>query len=428
MNARRPRAFACMSDARIRIIKVVSAVPPHLASAQSAAETPGPAAPNPLQVLHRKIDAEFQRYANVEIVCTFGEPQAEYSAIHKGCALMDLPQRGILEVSGKDRQDLLNRLLTNQIVDKETKQGLLAGQGCYAFLLNNKGRIIADMNVLELGDRTLLETELRLVPVLEAEIGRYIFSEKVRLTSRIGELHQIALQGPRALGILREMSEGFGELTAMGSVATRLLDTDVIVWRDDPAGVPGYFLILPIHRTNEVWLKLIERFGTNDPQAVQTSKRKVWPSGWAAFNAARVEAGRAMFGIDFDSTVLPAETGELERAVSFTKGCYVGQEIVARMHARGQSPRLMVGIKMELDALPIAGAAVFDMEHNRIGQITSSTISPILSNAAICLAMVKKQFAAVGTELLVGAEGAIRKGFVAHLPFLHRPAGNGTDV
>jgi glycine cleavage system aminomethyltransferase T len=94
------------------------------------------------------------------------------------------------------------------------------------------------------------------------------------------------------------------------------------------------------------------------------------------------------------------------------------------MAARGQSPREIVGIKMEVDALPIAGAAVFDAQHNRVGQITSSTISPILSNAAICLGMVKKQFTAVGTELLVGAEGAIRKGHVAHLPFVRRSAEN----
>src|ERR1700683_3283084 len=103
---------------------------------------------NPLLQLHQQAQAEFQAYADVQIVSTFGQPQAEYSAIRKGCGLIDLPQRGIRKVSGKDRLDLLNRLLTNQIVDR-SKQPMSAGSGVYSFLLSNKGRIVTDMNLLE---------------------------------------------------------------------------------------------------------------------------------------------------------------------------------------------------------------------------------------------------------------------------------------
>ena len=126
------------------------------------------------------------------------------------------------------------------------------------------------------------------------------------------------------------------------------------------------------------------------------AERSARPIGWAAFNAARVEAGRPVFGIDFDgaplssaapgskedsgSGSLPAETGLFDRAVSITKGCYLGQEIVARMHARGQVARRVVGIRMEGDALPIAGAQIMDEDSNTVGVVTSSTVSPILSN------------------------------------------------
>jgi folate-binding protein YgfZ len=136
------------------------------------------------------------------------------------------------------------------------------------------------------------------------------------------------------------------------------------------------------------------------------------------FNTARIEAGRPLFGIDFDDTVLPAETGQLERAVSFTKGCYLGQEIVARMHARGQVARRIVGIKMREDALPIAGAPIVDDQQNQIGGITSSTISPVLSNASICLGLIKSAFSAVGTQIRIAAEGAFRQGIVVELPFV----------
>src|SRR5438477_12420034 len=114
---------------------------------------------NPLHASHEKAGAEFQLYGQIPIVTTFGEPQAEYAAIRKSAAIIDLPYRGILELTGKDRHVFLNNLLTNQIWDKEKKAGLVAGQQVYAFFLNTTGRIVSDMTVIELGDRTWLEMD-----------------------------------------------------------------------------------------------------------------------------------------------------------------------------------------------------------------------------------------------------------------------------
>ena len=104
--------------------------------------------------------------------------------------------------------------------------------------------------------------------------------------------------------------------------------------------------------------------------------------------------------------------------MSFTKGCYLGQEIVARMQSRGQVARLIVGIRMGGDALPIAGAQVEDEAGQGVGVVTSSTISPLLSGTAICLAMVKKESSAAGTRLRIPAEGAVRTGTIVPLPFV----------
>jgi len=383
---------------------------------------------NPLHQAHEQAEAEFQAYADVQIVSTFGQPQAEYSAIRKGCGLIDLPQRAILKVLGKDRLDFLNRFLTNQIVAKEGGQPMMAGSGTYAFLLNNKGRIAADMNVLERGDHTLLETDVRNLPQIQPALEKFVFSDDVRFEDCTATLHQIALHGPRAEQILSEVAPELGQLPVLGSASLRLMETDAIIWRDDPAGVPGYFLILPAEAAGKIWSSLLTRFSTSPADQAQPAKRRVWPTGWAAFNATRIEAGRPLFGIDFDGTVLPAETGQLARAVSFTKGCYLGQEIVARMHARGQIARLIVGIRMADDALPMAASPVCDEQRNQVGVISSSTISPILSNSAICLAMVKKQFAATGTTLLIPAEGTIRKGLVVDLPFLKPAAEGGREL
>jgi folate-binding protein YgfZ len=379
---------------------------------------------NPLRTLHDAAGAEFQSYAAIEIVSTFGEPQAEYSAIRKACGLLDLPQRGVLEFTGKDRLPFLNNLLTNQTWDKATKSGLAAGQGVYAYYLNAKGRIVADMNVLEVGDgRTLLETDARMVEPLRAAFDKYLFVEQVKMTSLVGKSHQVAALGPKAKEILDEVSTpSIGDLPQRGCAATSVFDVPAVVFRDDMAGVPGYVLVFDRAAAGAVWEGLRKRFG----ESAELGKRNLRPVGWAAFNAARIEAGRPVFDIDFgnsadpEKSVVPAEVGprEFARAVSVTKGCYIGQEIVARMYARQQVAKQLIGFKVEGDHLPIAGAPLLDAQQNQVGVVTSSTVSPVLSNAAIGLGYVKRPHFAEGTVLHVPAEGAIRTATVVKTPFV----------
>jgi len=376
-----------------------------------------PSLPNPLIDLHRnQPDTEFQPYADLEIASTFGQPEAEYSAIRKSTGLMDLPQRGLLELSGKDRLPFLNNLITNQVYDKNSKQPLAAGQGVYAFLLNAKsGRIITDLNVLELGDRTLLDLDVRLIDSVRQSLDKYLFAEQVKITSRVGELHQIALHGPTAPELLRGMGVSPMQLQPHQCAPIDLFETQATLYRDDPTGSPGCHLILPAADAPRIWSTLLDRFAQSDT----LGKRPLRPIGWAAFNATRIEAGRPLFGIDFDDTILPAETGDLfSRAVSLTKGCYPGQEIVARMHARQQVAKKLIGLRMQSDALPIAGTKIFDDANNEIGGVTSSTVSPILSSAALCLGYLKRPHFNIGTIVNIPAEGALRKAVVVELPFV----------
>jgi folate-binding protein YgfZ len=379
----------------------------------------GQALPNPLRSVHEQAEAEFQAYADLEIVSTFGEPQAEYSAIRKGCGLLDMPQRGILELTGRDRLAFLNNMLTNLTWDKATKTGLAAGKGVYAYFLNTKGRIVADMNVLEIGDgRTLLEMDGRMVGPIRAAFDKYLFAEQVKMTDCVSTLHEIALLGPRS----REVLETVGDLPPLGCIATRIFDTDVVVFRDDMAGGAGYVIVSDVSAARLIWMNLISKHG----ESAEIGRRALRPVGWAAFNATRIEAGTPLFDIDFgnsadpDKSILPAETGprQFERAVSVAKGCYLGQEIVARMHARQQVAKQIVGLKMEDDSLPIAGAGLFDENQNQVGVVTSSTISPVLSNASIGLGLVKKPFFAEGTTLRVPAEGQMRILKVVKTPFV----------
>lgn len=355
---------------------------------------------NPLIALHKQANAETQPYGDIEIVSTFGQMPAEYAAVRKRVGMMDLPQRGIIEVTGKDRLTFLNNLVSNQTFDKQTKTGLQAGQGVYAFLLNAKsGRIITDLNIQELGDRTYLELEQRMIVPVIAALEKYLFAEQVKLESKAETLHQIALHGPE---------HDLPDLAPGANTQLELFGIKLTAWRDDPTGTPGYHLIVPTEQAEKLWTMLLGR--------------PIRPIGWQAFNATRIEAARPMFGIDFDDSILPHETGPLlNRAVSFTKGCYPGQEIVARMHARGGTAKNLVGIKMSGEELPIAGTKIYDDNHNEIGGVTSSTVSPVLSNAALCLAILKRPHFNVGTEVTIPAEGQMRKGTVTTLPFLAKP-------
>jgi len=372
------------------------------------------------------VGVEFQAYGQTPIPLTFGEPQAEYAAIRKAAAIVDRPYRGILELTGKDRHSFLNNFLTNQVWDKEKKTGLGAGQVVYGFFLNTKGRIISDMNVIELGDRTWLEMEEEKVETVRAAFEKYLFAEQVKLKSLVGVVHQLFITGPRAAESLSLVgwarptaAEDGGQCPPYASTA-QVLGEMITVFRDDICGVAGYALLIPTSAAQRFWDHFTQT-GQREFDDDMRFRGLARPCGWAAFNTTRIEAGRPLFSIDFDESVLPAETGLFERAVSLTKGCYLGQEIVARMHARGQVARKLVGIRMESDALPLAGTKIYDDQQNEIGGITSSTISPILSSVAICLGYAKKPFFATGTKLRIPAEGSMQIGEVVNTPFMGSP-------
>ena len=372
---------------------------------------------SPLHSLHEQAGAEFQDYGGIAIVQTFGHPQAEYAALHKSAGLMDMPHRGLVELSGRDRLEFLNNLLTNQTYDKQAKRPLAAGSGIYAFLLNAKGRIVTDLSVLELGERTILELEKRMVQPLIQIIDRYLFSEQVKVADRSQTLCEFVLAGPEARQVLaRHATHPLPDLAPLASCVLDIAGRQVVVYRDDICAAEAYGLIVESGAAEELWRCLA---GTHLARGAESAVSHVpRPVGWAAFNACRIERGRPLFGIDFDETVLPAETGQLGRAVSFTKGCYLGQEIVARMHSRGQVARRIAAIRMRGEALPVAGSKVYDHEGNEVGVVTSSTISPVLSNTALVLAMLKRPFFEPGTELVLPAEGAMHPGTVVVPPFL----------
>lgn len=333
----------------------------------------------------------------VEIVATYGELEAEYAAIRKAAGLMERPQRGTLVFTGADRVEFLNRMLTNEL------KGLSAGQAVQAFWLNRKGRIEADLALIELGDRTVADLDVTTAAATLESLNRFIISENVAIADAGEAHHGLSLHGPRSLEFLRAVCDDgvaarLADLTPGRALTVKIQGHDVIVERRDTAGEIGLELLCPTAGVLAVHEQILEA-------GLGRGLRSI---GWLAYNIARVEAGTPLYLVDFGPDSLPHETGILRQRVSFTKGCYLGQEIVARMESLGHPSKMLVGLCIDGEAMPVTGAQVFmpeDALGEVVGAVTSATLSPMLGRSVVAFAMVKHAKARPGETLLVNAEG-----------------------
>jgi tRNA-modifying protein YgfZ len=395
----------------------------------------------------------------VHVVATFGELDLEYAAIRKSCVLIDAPYRGVIEVRGDERIEFLNRMVTQEL------RAIEPWQCRRSFWLNRKGRIDGDLRVWHFAERTLLECDIHAVDRVRSGLGGYVVMEDVTLADLSASAHRFSLHGPTSRALVAAVSTpigggAVGELADGRSCEVSIGSARVVACREDQTGEFGLELLMDSAEAERVYLSLIEAGvdpgaammptaggrSAQDPglgRAVGRDGRngdatggsiRLRPSGWHAFNIARIEAGTAVYNLDFGSDSLPAETGVMEDRVSLTKGCYLGQEIVARMHARGHPKRRLVSVRFER-ALPLAGvgegaaysprqpetgASLYDAssgtaeaQGEAIGAVTSSAISPMLGATPIALAMVKWERAKTGVEVLASAEGGFIRGVIS---------------
>lgn len=373
------------------------------ASSPQEADRPGAAqaqAVKPADLEYLPYGPSDQPEQMCEVVATFGEVEAEYAAIRRGAGLMDCPQRGTLLVTGEDRTAFLNSMLTNELKD------LTAGTARRAFWLNRQGRIDADVTVVETGEHVLIDVDIHQAQATLESLDKFIFTEDATIKNVSDEMHRISIHGPRVLEVIAQASGDEDFRLNDGCCAKIIIaDHELIIARMDVTGDIGVELFVPLDHTAAVWQRLLET-----DESLGKPGERVRPIGWYAFNIARIEGGTPLFNIDFGPTNLPHETGVLRERVSFTKGCYLGQEIVARMESLGKPKQTLVGLRVSSDLLPIAGAQVFAKDESgemgdQIGVVTSSTLSPMLGASPIAFAMLKTAHAELGNAVLVNAEG-----------------------
>ncbi len=357
--------------------------------------------------------AEWMSYGDVPIVATFGEYEAEYAAIHRHVAILHRPQRGVLRLTGAqaDRLDLLHRMMTQDI------RAMAGGASRRTLQLNDKGRIVADAMVHHGEADTWLELDACDVDGLRTLLEGRIFGEDIAMEDWSSKRTSVTLLGPGAW-----QAAGVSALDAGTHHVLQLSGHLVTAYRRDLGRSPGLHLLIPTEGVAKVYQGLLDAVGyepVEAPDADYAARRRVSlrgrPVGWLAYNTARVEAGEALFHVDFGPDSLPHEIGAaaFAEAVHLSKGCYLGQEIVARMQNLGHPRKVLVAVRFADDRMPVGGAQVFDEDRaTAIGVVTSSAVSPLLGNVAIGLAVMKWGRHAPGTKLTAAAEGAMVAGQV----------------
>jgi folate-binding protein YgfZ len=310
---------------------------------------------------------------------------AEHRALTRECGLIDRSERGKLALTGADARAFLAGQVTNDIV------GLPAGGGCYAAFLTHKGKMLGDMRILAVGEpaeELLLDTERSTLQALFDMIRRFKIGYDVELHKRTVQRGLLSLIGPRARAIAAaedlpadEHAHRAGEIAGR---PVRLIATDcgvdVLCEADDSDAIRA----------------ALEHAGA-------------LPVGEAATEIVRVERGRPRYGFDLDDTTIPQEAGLNERAVSFTKGCYVGQETVARLFYRGKPNRHLRGLRL---SEPVDAGAELQLGDRTVGHISSAIVSP--THGPIALALVRRE-AAIGETIDVAGGEATAE--VVELPF-----------
>jgi folate-binding protein YgfZ len=309
-------------------------------------------------------------------------------------------------VRGKDRLDVLQRMLTQDL------RGLESGAVRRSFWLNRKGRIDADLSVVAFDDHWLLECDALDAPGAATSLSSFIFNEDIELVHD-ATLRVLSLAGPSTFEALTAVGADTGVLAPSDarSCMVHVAGIPCHAWRLDWFGVPTVHLACAAERAAELWKALLAQVD------LAHGRRRVRPCGWYAQNIARIEAGEPWCHVDFGRESLPHESGVLRERVSFTKGCYLGQEIVARMESLGKPKQVVAALRIVGDALPSAGEQVFSLTEGgglaeQVGAVTSSTLSPMLGAVSIALATVRTAHAAPGTILAVNAEGMTARAVV----------------
>lgn len=325
--------------------------------------------------------------------------KAQYRAATTRAATCERAGRALVEVTGSDRSAWLNNLVTNVVTT------LQPGEGNYAFAVNVKGRVVFDLNMLVIEDRLWLDLDARARSDALAHLERYVITEDVKLRDVTNEHRRVAIIGPAAHEVVARLALGnLVPMSQLQHVSGTISGVDVRLIRDDFTGLPVAEIIAPAAGYDAVCSAV-----------ANAEDRPPLPHVDAeTLNILRIEAGIPMSVDDIDGEVVPPETGQVERGISYHKGCYLGQEVIERMRSHGVLARRLVGVRVEGETLVSPGSTL-RVNDQDIGRVTSTCWSERLQ-AGLALGYAKSAHAKPDTRVVIADPAGERQGTIVSLP------------
>ena len=354
---------------------------------------------------HKSRGAIFAEHDEWLLPAHFGNSDAEYTAVREAAGIIDLSHRGLLQFTGPDRVTFLQGMLSNDL------RPLKTFEGNYAAILNQQGKVLADVRVLCAMNSLYLDFWEPLKEKILEHLNRFLVADDVEIADRSEEYATLSLQGPRSEAVLAGLA-GQSDLPQQPAhhAMINMDGAAICVVRDSYTGETGFDLIIPK-------ADLVQIAGQLTEIAPQFDARWV---GQQALETLRIEAGIPFYGIDFSGDNLLLETA-LDRHVSFTKGCYLGQEIVERVRSRGHVNKKLRGLLID-GAIPARQGDTIRAGEKQIGTITSSVYSPSLARA-IALGYIHRDHWNAGTHVAIDGERAL-SAEVSELPLVKPKPGS----
>ena len=401
--------------------------------------------PLSLREFHQSLGARFAALNSAEVVADYGDMLAEHTALRETAGVLDLSFRSRLCLTGADRGRFLHGQVTNDV------KRLRPGEGCYAALVTAKGKMQSDLNVFCLADELLLDFEPGLTTAVTQRLEKFIVADDVQVVDVAPHYGLLSVQGPKAAAVVQALAV-FADLPTQPLASVKVSDAmlgeiylmnharlllplpaaqergesrgEGLSQTDRPSsprpsppsaggegvgalGGTGFDLFVPSVALAAVADKLIAAAKSVGGRAC----------GWTAFETARIESGIPRFGVDMDETNLPLECGIEARAVSYNKGCYIGQEVINRIHSLGHVNRELRGLRLadDLKTLPACDDKLFK-DGKEVGHITSAIFSPALK-ANIALGYVRREVNQVGSQLALQTTDGESSASIVGLPF-----------
>jgi len=358
----------------------------------STANSPVQPLSTPLAEFHRQSNAALGKWFGCSLPDHFGDWLAEYRQLREGVALLDKNYRAYLDFTGPDRVRYLNAILTNDI------KSLRENHGTISLFLNPQGHILAEIETYALPEKILGVSYATIRDALIPALDKYIIMDDVTLTDRTADFATLALEGPKAALVTEELT-GIAILD-LAELETRLVQVGSIPCRlgkRSPGGTASAEFLVDVAHADSLW-KILDR-------AVR--KYGGAPVGYTALSAFRLELGAPWFTYDFGEKQIPHEAGLQDSHISYTKGCYTGQEIVERVRSRGNVNRVRVTLKYDSPELPTPSTPLVS-DGKEVGYTTRSAFSPTL-NAPIGMAYLRREKSTPGSilELPNGARATV---------------------